>query len=79
MNFCPSSKSDPRGHIKEESTSTDMSLGTTIHNTEITLRKGRQLARAVDEIGAESLRAKNINILYIQEHLVHLMKEKLIL
>jgi len=31
---------------KEESTLTNMSLGTTIHNIEITLENGRQLARA---------------------------------
>ncbi|KVH96328.1 Ribosomal protein L2 [Cynara cardunculus var. scolymus] len=31
---------------KEESTSTDMPLGTTIHNIEITLGEGGQLARA---------------------------------
>jgi large subunit ribosomal protein L2 len=31
---------------KEESTSTDMPLGITIHNKEITLEKCRQLARA---------------------------------
>ncbi|KAI5659415.1 hypothetical protein M9H77_28208 [Catharanthus roseus] len=31
---------------KEESTSTDMPLGTAIHNREITLGKGGQLARA---------------------------------
>jgi ribosomal protein L2 len=31
---------------KEESTSTDMPLGTAIHNIEITLRKGGQFARA---------------------------------
>lgn len=32
---------------KEESTSTDMSLGMAIHNIEITIGKGRQLARAI--------------------------------
>jgi ribosomal protein L2 len=31
---------------KEESTSTDMPLGTTIHNIEIARRRGGQLARA---------------------------------
>ncbi|KAL4628576.1 hypothetical protein ACB092_05G249500 [Castanea dentata] len=35
---------------KEESTSTDMPLGTAIHNIEITLRKGGQLARAAGAI-----------------------------
>ncbi|XP_047320825.1 50S ribosomal protein L2-B, chloroplastic-like [Impatiens glandulifera] len=35
---------------KEESTSTDMPLGTTIHNIEITLGKGGQLARAADVV-----------------------------
>ncbi|XLT25189.1 hypothetical protein HN873_056481, partial [Arachis hypogaea] len=39
---------------KEESTSTDMSLGTAIHNIEITLENGGQLARAattVEQVG----------------------------
>ncbi|XP_052623685.1 50S ribosomal protein L2-B, chloroplastic-like [Lactuca sativa] len=35
---------------KEESTSTDMPLGTAIHNIEITLRKGGQLARAAGAV-----------------------------
>ncbi|WVY94782.1 hypothetical protein V8G54_033870 [Vigna mungo] len=35
---------------KEESTSTDMPLGTTIHNIEITLGKGGQLARAASAV-----------------------------
>lgn len=35
---------------KEESTSTDMPLGTTIHNIEITLGKGGQLARAAGAV-----------------------------
>ena len=35
---------------KEESTSTDMPLGTTIHNIEITLGKGGQLARIVGTV-----------------------------
>ncbi|KAF4355631.1 hypothetical protein F8388_013048 [Cannabis sativa] len=38
---------------KEESTSTDMPLGTTIHNIEITLGKGGQLARAAGADGSE--------------------------
>ena len=35
---------------KEESTSTDMPLGTAIHNIEITLGKGGQLARAAGAV-----------------------------
>ncbi|KAL4201732.1 hypothetical protein AMTRI_Chr02g260080 [Amborella trichopoda] len=35
---------------KEESTSTDMTLGSVIHNMEITLRKGGQFARAAGAI-----------------------------
>jgi len=35
---------------KEESTSTDMPLGTTIHNIEITLGNGGQLARTAGAI-----------------------------
>ena len=35
---------------KEESTSTDMPLGTAIHNIEITLGKGRQLAGAAGAV-----------------------------
>ena len=35
---------------KEESTSTDMPLGTTIHNIEIKLGKGGQLARAAGAV-----------------------------
>ncbi|KVH89278.1 Ribosomal protein L22, bacterial/chloroplast-type [Cynara cardunculus var. scolymus] len=35
---------------KEESTSTDMTLGTTIYNTEITLGKGGKLARAAGAV-----------------------------
>ncbi|CAI8590607.1 unnamed protein product [Vicia faba] len=35
---------------KDESTSTDMPLGTTIHNIEITLGKGGQLARAAGAV-----------------------------
>ncbi|KAL4306950.1 hypothetical protein AHAS_Ahas16G0229500 [Arachis hypogaea] len=35
---------------KEESTSTDMSLGTAIHNIEITLENGGQLARAASAV-----------------------------
>ena len=35
---------------KEESTSTDMPLGTAIHNIEITLGKGGQLARAAGTV-----------------------------
>jgi len=35
---------------KEESTSTDMPLGTTIHNIEITMFKGGQLARAAGAV-----------------------------
>eukprot|EP00898_Chlorokybus_atmophyticus_P006233 jgi/Chlat1/6610/Chrsp460S06081 len=37
-------------HQKEESTSTDMPLGTAIHNIEITLGKGGQLARAAGAV-----------------------------
>ena len=36
--------------LKEESTSTDMPLGTAIHNIEITLGKGGQLARAAGAV-----------------------------
>ncbi|KAD4180264.1 hypothetical protein E3N88_28855 [Mikania micrantha] len=36
--------------IREESTSTDMPLGTAIHNIEITLGKGGQLARAAGAV-----------------------------
>jgi large subunit ribosomal protein L2 len=35
---------------KEESTTTDMPLGTAIHNIEITLGKGGQLARSVGAV-----------------------------
>ena len=35
---------------KEKYTSTDMPLGTTLHNIEITLGKGGQLARAVGAV-----------------------------
>ncbi|KAL0912906.1 hypothetical protein M5K25_016322 [Dendrobium thyrsiflorum] len=38
------------GRKKEESTSTDMPLGTAIHNIEITLGKGGQLARAAGAV-----------------------------
>ena len=39
-----------KGFLKEESTSTDMPLGTAIHNIEITLGKGGQLARAAGAV-----------------------------
>ncbi|KAI3492749.1 hypothetical protein L1887_42581 [Cichorium endivia] len=40
---------------KEESTSTDMPLGTAIHNIEITLGKGGQLARAAGPFDIQKL------------------------
>ncbi|KAF3637432.1 50S ribosomal protein L2, chloroplastic [Capsicum annuum] len=58
---------------KDESTSTDIPLGTTIHNIEITLGKGGQLARAVGAVAkliAKEGKSATLKLPYREVHLI---------
>ncbi|KVI01590.1 Ribosomal protein L2 [Cynara cardunculus var. scolymus] len=61
--------------LGRESTSTDMPLGTTIHNIEITLGKGGQLARAAGAVVKLIAKEGKSNTLKLPSGEVHLISK----
>ena len=60
---------------KEESSSTDMPLGTSIHNIEITCGKGGQLARAAGTVAKMISKEGKLATLRLPSEEAHLISE----